>query len=144
MNVNAKLTSQSTLIRVLDTNQVSLVLDKPISSASFKLSFNEEIFEYLEGSVVSLLKTNKVDNSTPGEIIYEGKINGGQGSKKIGFTFKALQESKSTTFKITDLVLDNEPSEQEPELILNTLPFEIHSSKIEPLIDDTHHDDDKE
>ncbi len=142
MNVNAKLTSQFSLIRVLETNQVSLVLDKPISSASFKLSFNEEIFEYLEGSVVSLLKTNKVDNSTPGEIIYEGKINGGQGSKKIGFTFKALQESKSTTFKVTDLVLDNEPSEQEPELILNTLPFEISSSHAEQVVD-THHDDEE-
>ncbi len=143
MNVNAKLTSQFSLIRVLETNQVSLVLDKPISSASFKLSFNEEIFEYLEGSVVSLLKTNKVDNSTPGEIIYEGKINGGQGSKKIGFTFKALQESKSTTFKITDLVLDNEPSDQEPELILNTLPFQITSARAQKVVDDTHHDDEE-
>ena len=143
MNVNAKLTSQSTLIRVLDTNQVSLVLDKPISSASFKLSFNEEIFEYLEGSVVSLLKTNKVDNSTPGEIIYEGKINGGKGSKKIGFTFKALQETKSTTFKITDLVLDNEPSKQEPELILNTLPFQVTGAEAEKVVDDTHHDDEE-
>ena len=141
MNVNAKLTSQFSLIRVLDNNQISLKLDNPVSSASFKLSFDDKIFEYIEGSVVSLLKTNEVDTSTPGEIIYDGKINGGQGSKKIGFTFKALEESKSTTFKITDLVLDNEPSEQEPELILNTLPFVIHSAEAQRVVDDTHHDD---
>ena len=141
MNIVAKLTSQSSLIRVLDNNQISLELDKPISSASFKLSFDNKVFEYLEGSVVSLLKTNKVDTSTPGEIIYEGKINGGQGSKKIGFTFKALQESKTTTFKITDLVLDNEPSAQKPELILNTLPFQITGAEAEKVVDDTHLND---
>ena len=77
----------TSLIKVLDNNQISLELNKPISSASFTLSFDEKVFEYLEGSVVSLLKTNKVDDSTPGEIIYEGKINGGQGSKKNWFYF---------------------------------------------------------
>ena len=141
MDINVNLTSQSSLIRVLDNNQISLVLNKPISSASFILNFDEKVFEYLEGSVVSLLKTNKVDDSTPGEIIYEGKINGGQGSKKIGFTFKALQESKTTTFKITDLVLDNEPSEQKPELTLNTLPFQITGAEAEKVVDDTHDDE---
>ncbi len=141
MDIDAKLTSQSSLIRVLDNNQVSLELNKPISSASFKLIFDEKVFEYLKGSVVSLLKTNKVDDSTPGEIIYEGKINGGQGSKKIGFTFKALQESKTTTFKVTDLVLDNEPSEQEVELTLNTLPFQITGAEAEKVVDDTNYDD---
>ncbi len=141
MDINAKLTSQSSLIRVLDNNQISLELNKPISSASFKLIYDAKVFEYLKGSVVSLLKTNKVDDSTLGEIIYEGKINGGQGSKKIGFTFKALQESKTTTFKITDLVLDNEASEQEPELILNTLPFQITGAEAEKVVDDTHHEE---
>ena len=61
--------------------------------------------------------------------------------KKIGFTFKALQESKTTTFKITDLVLDNEPSEQEPELILNTVPFQITGAETEKVVDDIHHDE---
>ena len=143
MDINVNLTSQSSLIRVLDNNQISLELKKPISSASFKLSFDDKVFEYLEGSVVSLLKTNKVDTSTPGEIIYESKINGGQGSKKIGFTFKALQESKTTIFKITNLVLDNEPSEQEPELILNTLPFQVTGAEAEKVVDDTHNDDEE-
>ncbi len=143
MGITATLTSQSSLIRVLDNNQISLELNKPISSASFKLIFDEKVFKYLEGSVVSLLKTNKVDTSTPGEIIYEGKINGGQGSKKIGFTFKALQESKTTTFKITNLILDNEPTKQEPELILNTLPFQITGAEAEKVVDDIHYNDEE-
>ena len=89
----------------------------------------ERIEKYVKQCLWICYKCIKVDVSIPGKLLYEGIIDGGQGATKITFTFKVI-----------DLLLCKETSTQEPELILNTLPFVVHGASSLPLVDDTHPD----
>ncbi len=141
MNNVVTITSRFSLIRVLDDTQIAVNLTEPVQSLSFKLSFDESLFEFIPGSVVSILRTNLINTDTPGVIAYSGTANGGKGSKKVGFTFKAIKKSSTCTFKVTDLVIDNVPVSQSPMLDVNVLPFVIRGASSLPLVDDTKKDD---
>ncbi len=140
MNQEAFITSRFNFIRVLDETQISLNLTEPVKSLSFKLSYDETLFEYLPESVVSILRTNLVNTDTPGVIAYSGTANGGKGSKKVGFTFKAIKESSTCTFQVTDLVINNVPFSQSPTLNVSIFPFVIHDAQAQRVVDDTHPD----